>query len=80
MKKNSTLPNSNNNQKKEELVPLGNHGIADEMTNKLSFYLEYIEKNGVQVSNRTVQNILDFSRSFRVLKTKTNKHVELNLN
>lgn len=56
------------------------NSLLNEMSEKISVYLDYIEKNGEQVNKETINRLLNFSKSYRVLKSENVQHVEMNLN
>ena len=80
MNKNSTISNLKFNKKNEDFNTSEDKNPIKEMPQKIADYLDYIEENGAKVCEQTVFNVINFSKSYRVLKSKSIKNVELILN
>ena len=71
MKKNSTLIYFVNNFKSEKKT-------CKKVENKSNFAL--LAKMDFEPSERSIENILNFARSYEVLETESSGYVEMNLN
>lgn len=55
-------------------------GLSTRIDEFINNFLDGMPDNGKSPSDRVIGNILNFSRSYDVIKTKTAGYVEMNLN
>jgi hypothetical protein len=76
----SNSTNSDFSHKNGQETHIRHEKLHEGHVKKVKLYLDKLTVNCEKVSNQSVKKVMDFAKSYRVIKTKSSGPVEIHLN